>query len=79
VSGIGMVITLPKVPGGHQALPVPGSCYEEGTSLPANLRAEGSYPVIAVCKRCHERIRLDDKRQMEWAHVPAAGAGSTAG
>lgn len=62
--------TLPHVPGSHQAIPVEDSWYEERTLQVANLKAEASYPVIAVCKRCHGRIRLSELRQMEWAHVP---------
>jgi hypothetical protein len=65
-------ITIPNTPdGGHMATPVQDSCYSERTSLRANLRSEACYPIIAVCKTCHGRIRLAFLQQMEWAHVPA--------
>lgn len=65
-------VSLPDIPDGtHQANPVKDSWYSERTQHVANLKAEGSYPVIAVCTRCHRRIRLAHYRQMEWAHVPA--------
>lgn len=71
------MMTIPKNPGGgHDALPVQDSWYEERTALPANLRSETSYPVIAVCKTCSGRIRLWTKNQMEWAHVPEKEARS---
>jgi hypothetical protein len=72
-------VTLPKIPGDHQALPVADSWYEEGTLHPANLKAVASYPVIAVCKKCHERIRLAVKTQMEWVHVSSVEPEATAG
>jgi hypothetical protein len=65
---------LPKTPGGgHQAAPVKDSWYSEKTQLPANLKAENHYPVVAVCQVCHGRIRLAELRQMEWVHMPQAG------
>jgi hypothetical protein len=64
--------TFPKAVDGHQALPVKDSWYEERSQHPANLKAPASYPVIAVCKRCHGRIRLSGPLQMEWTHVPDA-------
>jgi hypothetical protein len=64
------------VTGDHQADPVKDSWYEEESQHPANLLAVASYPVIAVCKRCHGRIRLDEKVQMEWVHVPGADQGT---
>lgn len=67
---VSLPVTLPKVAGDHEAVPVKDSWYEEQSLHPANLRAVASYPVIAVCKTCHGRIRLADKRQMEWVHVP---------
>jgi hypothetical protein len=63
---------VPHVLDAHQAMPVDGSWYEERSQHPANLRAEASYPVIAVCKRCSGRIRLAQLLQMEWTHVPGA-------
>ena len=62
-------LTFPKAIEGHLAEPVKGSWYEERSQHPANLLAPASYPVIAVCDRCHGRIRLAEKRQMEWTHV----------
>lgn len=56
--------------GTHQAVPVKDSWYSERTQHPANLLAEFAYPVIAVCQVCHGRIRLAERAQMEWAHVP---------
>jgi hypothetical protein len=65
-------VSLSDVPdGGHQATPVKDSWYSEKTLQVANLKAEGAYPVIAVCQRCSGRIRLAHYRQMEWRHVPA--------
>jgi len=62
---------IPQAPEhGHQALPVKDSWYEERTQHPANLKNDVSYPVIAVCKTCYGRIRLAQKAQMEWQHVP---------
>jgi hypothetical protein len=63
--------TIPRLPGAHQALPIEDSWYEERTQHPANLKAVASYPVTAVCKVCHRRIKLAEIRQMDWAHVPA--------
>jgi hypothetical protein len=57
---------------GHQAAPVEGSWYCERTTWPANLRAWSAYPVIAVCRRCHGRIRMAERGQPEWAHVATA-------
>jgi len=62
------------VTSGHQATPIEGSWYEEQSTWPANLRAMASYPVIAVCQRCHGRIRRAEIGEAEWAHVPG-GAG----
>lgn len=64
--------SVPHVLDEHQGLPVEGSCYEERSQHPANLKAEGSYPVIAVCQTCSGRIRLAQRLQMEWTHVPGA-------
>jgi hypothetical protein len=62
---------IPKVPGGgHQALPVKDSWYEERSQHPANLLSDMAYPIIAVCQRCFGRIRLATKNQMEWVHLP---------
>jgi len=58
----------PGVPGAHNAVPVDDSWYEEQTLQVANLRAFGAYPVIAVCKDCHGRIRRIGTRA-PWAHV----------
>jgi hypothetical protein len=74
----GFAFTMPKVVGDHQGDPVKDSWYEEGSQHPANLLAVASYPVIAVCRRCHKRIRLAQKTQMEWVHVPGAD-GDTGG
>lgn len=63
-----------NAPDGHQAMPIADSWYEERTLHVANLKAQGSYPVIAVCQRCHRRIRLARLAQMEWAHVPVEPA-----
>jgi hypothetical protein len=64
--------TIPKVTEEHQALPVKDSWYCERTQHPARLRCEFDYPVIAVCKTCNGRIRLAERAQMEWTHVPAS-------
>lgn len=62
---------MPKAPGGgHIATPVKDSWYEERTQLPASLIREASYPVVALCQACSQRIRLAEKNQMEWVHVP---------
>jgi hypothetical protein len=62
--------SLSRVPSGHQALPVKDSWYSERTQHPAVLTAPASYPVIAVCQTCHQRIRLAVPTQMEWTRVP---------
>lgn len=64
-------ISLSKVTGTHEALPIKDSWYEERTLHPANLKNAFCYPVIAVCQRCHVRIRLARLTQMEWTHAPA--------
>lgn len=61
---------IPKATGGHTATPIHDSWYNEKTQHPANLRNDFDYPVIAVCKTCHGRIRLAVLQQMEWVHVP---------
>ena len=61
---------------GHMATPVPGSYTMERGGAPARLLYAEDYPVIAVCKICGGRIKLDHKLQMEWRHVPAPAAGS---
>jgi hypothetical protein len=48
---------IAEAPDAHQAFPIEDSWYEEASQHPANLRAFGAYPVIAVCKGCHGRIR----------------------
>jgi hypothetical protein len=62
----------PGAPGAHEAVPVDDSWYEERSTWPANLKAFGSYPVTAVCKDCHERIRCGALGQ-GWAHVVVTG------
>jgi len=63
-------ISLPKAPDGrHTATPVHDSWYTERGSVPANFRRDDHYPIVAVCQTCHGRIRLRERRQMEWAHV----------
>jgi len=59
---------------GHPAVPVEDSWYEEKTTLPANLKAVSGYPVIAVCSRCHQRIRRPEREQ-GWQHVPVEAPG----
>lgn len=55
---------------GHLATPVPGSYTAEDDGGPASLLRAEDYPVIAVCKICEGRIRLDHKMQMDWRHAP---------
>lgn len=62
---------LARAGDGHQAMPVRDSWYEERTQHPANMKATASYPVVAVCRRCHGRIRLAAPAQAEWSHVTA--------
>lgn len=72
---------IPHTLGGHQAMPVKDSWYSERSQRPADLLDGASYPVIAECQRCHGRIRLAGKSQMEWTHdatAPASLAGDTA-
>lgn len=61
--------TVPGVPGAHKAVPVEGSCYQERSTWPANLKAFASYPVVAVCSTCHGRIRCAELGA-EMVHVP---------
>ena len=68
------LVDFPRAPGGHQALPVPGSYLSEQTGQPAVLTESTAYPVTAECKVCHRPIRLDKLEQMEWLHVPAGDA-----
>lgn len=62
---------LPGAAGECQPVPVRDSWYCERSTWPANLGAVASYPVIAVCRGCHGRIRRADIGQADWAHVPA--------
>ena len=63
---------IAEAPDAHQAFPIEDSWYEEASQHPANLRAFGAYPVIAVCKGCHGRIRRAGLGR-EWEHVRRAG------
>jgi hypothetical protein len=63
----------PGAPAAHEAVPVGGSWYEEQTLQVANLRAFAAYPVIAVCKGCHGRIRCGEPG-LGWEHVPDGGS-----
>ena len=56
--------------GSCRAAPVADSWYEEGTGLIAILEREFAYPVVAVCRHCHEGIRREDLAA-EWEHVPS--------
>jgi hypothetical protein len=58
---------VPVAHGAHKAVPVEDSWYEERSTWPANLKAFAAYPVIAVCKDCHRRIRCAGLGR-KWEH-----------
>jgi hypothetical protein len=64
----------PAESSGHIATPQTGTYARENGGGPASLLLGADYPVIAACKICGGRIRLDHKMQMEWRHAPAAVA-----
>jgi hypothetical protein len=41
---------------------------------PASPLLDADYPVVAACKICGGRIKLDHIMQMDWRHAPAGGA-----
>ena len=55
---------------GHVATPAAGSLTKENGGGPARLLYDEGYPVIAACKVCDGRIKLDYKLQMDWRHAP---------
>lgn len=59
---------------GHTAIPVDGSYAREADGKPASLVNGADYPVVAVCKICHGRIRLGHLMMWEWRHAPAPAA-----
>jgi hypothetical protein len=59
---------------GHVATPQTGT-YVTEKGAPASPLRDEDYPVIAACKLCGGRIRLEHKMQMEWRHAPAVAAG----
>jgi hypothetical protein len=67
-------VTLSFIPAGtagHAAEPAAGSCVRENGGGRANLLENADYPVIAHCRICHGRIKLDYLLQAEWRHEPA--------
>jgi hypothetical protein len=52
------------------ATPAAGSFTKENGGGPARLLYDEDYPVIAACKVCDGRIKLDYKLQMDWRHAP---------
>lgn len=69
---------LPKVPGGHQAVPVAESWRSERTGQAADMLDPGAYPLAAVCQACGGAIRLRVLAQMEWEHSGLARPGAPA-
>jgi hypothetical protein len=52
---------------GHEILPLSGTMYQVGKSLPANLQNPVHYPVEARCERCHRRV-VCDQFYSDWRH-----------
>jgi protein tyrosine phosphatase (PTP) superfamily phosphohydrolase (DUF442 family) len=59
---------------GHAPFPLKGSYVRENDRELASLLDESDYPVLAECKICGGRTRLDALMQWEWRHLPAVTA-----
>jgi hypothetical protein len=69
---------IPKDSGCHEAAPVKGTCRTED-GQPADL-LRSAYPITATCSAYGGQIRLENRLQYGWRHVPSpvTSAGNTA-
>ena len=73
MSGSG-ITNIPANSVGHTAWPKKSTYVREKDGEPVGLLNKADYPIVAECKICGGRIRLDHLMQMDWRHAPAPAA-----
>jgi hypothetical protein len=63
--------SIPKDSGAHEAAPVTGT-WRTDDGQPADL-LRSAHPITADCANCAVPIRLENRLQYRWRHVPAGG------